>query len=150
MQLYLRENKYNGIIIFMHTYSSLFVDAFALFIFIMEFEELLFWNDPIIEGSAFSKLLTIDIHSLSLRGDAWCVFIWIQTLANILPMWLSRYIQYKAYHPGWHHCGCYHVALSLSEVSVTYSGGSFSILVCAHCRSQEYAMGEMPSPIFMK
>ena len=32
----------------------------------------------------------------------------------------------------------------------TYSGGSFSILVCAHCRSQEYAIGEMPSPVFMK
>ena len=32
----------------------------------------------------------------------------------------------------------------------THSGGSFSILVCAHCRSQEYAMGEMPSPVFMK
>ena len=32
----------------------------------------------------------------------------------------------------------------------THSGGSFSILVCAHCRSQEYAIGEMPSPVFMK
>ena len=32
----------------------------------------------------------------------------------------------------------------------THSGGSFSILVYAHCRSQEYAMGEMPSPVFMK
>ena len=32
----------------------------------------------------------------------------------------------------------------------THSGGSFSILVCAHCRSQEYVIGEMPSPVFMK
>ena len=31
----------------------------------------------------------------------------------------------------------------------TYSG-NFSILVCADCRSQEYAIGEMPSPIFLK
>ena len=31
----------------------------------------------------------------------------------------------------------------------THSGGSSSILVCAHCRSQEYAIGEMPSPVFM-
>ena len=32
----------------------------------------------------------------------------------------------------------------------THSGGNFSILVCADCRSQEYAIGEMPSPVFMK
>ena len=32
----------------------------------------------------------------------------------------------------------------------THSGGNFSILVCADCRSQEYAVGEMPSPVFMK
>ena len=32
----------------------------------------------------------------------------------------------------------------------THSEGSYSILVCADRRSQEYAMGEMPSPVFMK
>ena len=32
----------------------------------------------------------------------------------------------------------------------TYYGGKFSILVCADCRSQENAIGEMPSPVFMK
>ena len=32
----------------------------------------------------------------------------------------------------------------------THSGGNFSILVCVDCRSQEYAIGEMPSPEFMK
>ena len=32
----------------------------------------------------------------------------------------------------------------------THSGGKFSILVCADCRSQEYAEGEMPSPVFIK
>ena len=32
----------------------------------------------------------------------------------------------------------------------THSGGNFSILVCADCCSQEYTIGEMPSPVFMK
>ena len=32
----------------------------------------------------------------------------------------------------------------------THSGGNFSILVCADCLSQEYAIGEMPSPVFIK
>ena len=32
----------------------------------------------------------------------------------------------------------------------THSEGSYSILVCADRRSQEYAIGEMPSPVFMK
>ena len=31
-----------------------------------------------------------------------------------------------------------------------HSEGSYSILVCADRRSQEYARGEMPSPVFMK
>ena len=31
----------------------------------------------------------------------------------------------------------------------THSGGNFSILVRADCR-QEYAIGEMPSPVLMK
>ena len=37
-----------------------------------------------------------------------------------------------------------------AEAIGTHSGGSFSILVCAHCRSPEYAISEMPSPVFMK
>ena len=32
----------------------------------------------------------------------------------------------------------------------SHSEGSYSILVCANRRSQEYAIGEMPSPVFMK
>ena len=32
----------------------------------------------------------------------------------------------------------------------THSDGSYSIFVCADCRSQEYTIGEMPSPVFMK
>ena len=32
----------------------------------------------------------------------------------------------------------------------THSEGSYTILVCADRRSQEYAIGEMPSPVFMK
>ena len=32
----------------------------------------------------------------------------------------------------------------------THSGGNFSILVCVDCHSQEYAIGEMASPVFMK
>ena len=32
----------------------------------------------------------------------------------------------------------------------THSEGSYSILMCADRRSQEYAMGEMPSPVVMK
>ena len=32
----------------------------------------------------------------------------------------------------------------------THSEGSYSILMCADRRSQEYAIGEMPSPVFMK
>ena len=32
----------------------------------------------------------------------------------------------------------------------THSEGSYSILVCADRHSQEYAIGENPSPVFMK
>ena len=105
----------------MYTSSSLFVDAFALFIFIMEFEELLFWNDPIIEGSAFSKLLTIDICSLPVSGDVWGVFfIWIQSLVFIPQMWLSCYIKCGPNYPGIHYWDYYPVALSLSGLTATH------------------------------
>ena len=72
----------------------------------------------------------------------------------------SYHMVRRAWWPGWVGGSLYiGVLVSVSTVFYriiravaigTHSGGNFSILVCVDCRSQEYPIGEMPSPVFMK
>ena len=72
----------------------------------------------------------------------------------------SYHMVRRAWWPGWVG-GSLYIGVSVSVDTVfygiiraaaigTHSEGGYSILVCADRRSQEYAMGEMPKPIFMK
>ena len=67
----------------------------------------------------------------------------------------SYHMVSRTWWPGWVG-GSLYIGVWVSVDTVFYriiravADGSYSILVCADHRSQEYAMGEMPSPIFMK
>ena len=64
--------------------------------------------------------------------------------------WWQGWVGGSLYFGGWVSVNtvCYRIIRAVA--TRTHSGGNFSILVCADCRSQEYAIGEMPSPVFMK
>ena len=90
----------------------------------------------------------------SLCAGVWWVFLFMVVTLS------SYHMVRRTWWPGWVG-GSLYIGVWVSVDTVfytiiraaaigTHSEGSYSILACADLRSQEDAIGEMPSPVFMK